>query len=188
MKYILTITTICMLILSGYGAVDKKSYEYVFRLEKPYEKSNNNFTDADVSIWFEFTRFEFAITITNRSEDQPITIDWDKISYVDVWGKSHRIVHKGIRYIERDRPQPPTVIPPKAQIEDILVPSDYVEFNSSRYSRSSWERREMFEKPERGAYYHGKTFSIFMPLQIGEQTKNYNFGFRISIVEQVKKK
>jgi hypothetical protein len=82
-----------------------------------------------------------------------------------------------LRYIERDRPQVATIIPPEAMIEDAIVPSDHILYTSG--SSGGWSSRPLFPALVETDLYIGKTFSVFMPLELEGSVKNYSFTFRI---------
>ena len=56
------------------------------------------------------TSHNINFSITNKT-DYSIKVLWDEAAYVDESGKSHRVMHSGIKYIDRSNPQPPTIIP-----------------------------------------------------------------------------
>ena len=70
-----------------------------------------------------FYPHSFTMSLNNKT-DNPIKIDWNQVSYVDISGMSHRIIHSGVKYIGRENPQSPTIIPPTAKIADIVFPTD----------------------------------------------------------------
>ena len=59
-------------------------------------------------------------------------------------------------------------------IEDAIVPSDYIS-----YTGGGWNSRALFPALQETDVYIGKSFSVFMPLEIDEAVKNYSFAFSI---------
>lgn len=120
---------------------------------------------------------QLAFSLKNKT-DNPIKVDWNQLSFVDTDGKAHKIMHQGVRFMERDRQQPATTIPPGASVEDFVYPSDEV-----RLIGSSWSTPMLFPEAPKAAAFKGKSFSLFMPLEINGETKNYNFVFTIEDIQ-----
>ena len=150
---------------------------YVFVMTKPRNSKVLAFEDRSISIQFSISKEQIGFVLQNKGNN-PIKIDWDQVSYVDVSGKSHKVIHSGVRYIERDRPQVPTIVPPTANVEDIVFPSDYVYYSKS----IGWCKTPFFPEGPDAKIYKGRAFSIFMPLEIDGVVKNYLFTFEIEDV------
>ena len=154
---------------------------YSFEMIAPAESKNLAFADDNLEIVFVISQEDMGFALRNAS-DEPIRINWDEISYVDPTGGSHRIMHQGIKYSERENPQAPTTVPPGARIEDTLQPTDMVRFVRAG-SSSEWREDALFPGGEAAFRAEGQEFSVFMPLLIGGETVNYNFRFRVSDVD-----
>ena len=153
--------------------------KYFFTMVKPTVNDSLVFDTNAIKIRFLLSPERIGFHLQNKTED-PITIDWNKVSYVDVSGESHRVIHAGVRYLERDRPQAPTIVPPTARVEDDIIPVDYVISSEE----GGWDRLPFFKRMSAAAVlYKGKSFSIFMPLEINGVVKNYLFTFTIQDVE-----
>jgi hypothetical protein len=72
--------------------------------------------------------------LSNQSE-LPIEILWDQSSFIDIDSQSSRIVHTDVRFVDKDRPQPNTVLPPR-RVSTTLRHS-WMEFSEYR-RRSFW--------------------------------------------------
>jgi hypothetical protein len=150
--------------------------KHKFTMIKPWENPELSFEDQSIKIRFSLSKKQIGLVLQNKMHS-PIKLDWNNISYVDVAGLAHGVIHTGVRYIERDRPQVPTVIPPAAMIEDVIIPSDHISYTSG--SGSGWSSRSLFPAITETDLYIGKTFSVFMPLEFDGGVKNYLFSFRI---------
>lgn len=153
--------------------------KYIFVMVKPKESKEVAFEDSFMSIEFSISKRQVGFVLRNKT-DNPIKIDWDQVSYVDVLGESHKVMHSGVRYIERDKPQAPTVVPPTAKVEDMVFPSDYVYYSSGEYG--GWREIPLFPEAPAAKIYKGSSFSIFMPLEVNGVVKNYIFTFKIEDV------
>ena len=60
---------------------------------------------------------------------EPITIIWDESAYIDESGRSMRIIHSGVRLMDRNVAQPQTVIVPGTSFSDEAVPSENISFD-----------------------------------------------------------
>jgi len=142
------------------------------------------FEDDIVKIIWIPTAYEFDFVLTNKSR-YSIKIIWDEAAFVDENGLTHRIMHSGVRYIERDNPQPPTVIPSGATIADLIFPTDYVYWASGTYG--GWRRLPLLpvsgatkeELSSKATKYVGKTYKVLLPLTIEGVTHEYVFTFKI---------
>jgi len=162
---------------NGVGIKDSK---YTFKMLKPKESDELAFEDAALRIVFNIDRHRFKFSLFNKT-DNPMKLDWNQISYVDLSSGSHKVIHDGVRYIERDKAIPLTVIPPSAKIDDFILPTDAVHYAQSGWNKG-WHEEPLFPKPEKkeALALKGKTFSAFMPIEINSTTKNYNFVFQIT--------
>lgn len=147
----------------------------IFPLVSPIPKrcSQTIFEDRSINIEFMILT-QLSFKLINKSTS-PIELDWDRAAFVDMGGATHRVFHKGIRLMERDRAQPPTVIPAGASLADFAHPVDYVE-----YANGKWETHDLLpllkiltEKDR----YQGKSIKFLLPLTIGSVKKSYEFVF-----------
>lgn len=148
---------------------------YVFAMTSPVQSPALIFHDAAISISFSISKKQIGFSLYNRSAN-PLRVDWNQVSYVDVLGKSHKIVHSGINKYT-DSAQTPTVVPPGARIEDFVVPSDYVRYTPGKYG--GWQEEPLLPEGEMAYSFKGKSISVFMPLEVNGEVKNYFFAFRI---------
>ena len=152
--------------------------EYLLDMEEPVKDVENHFIDKIIDIKFLFSHNEVLFELKNQS-DIPIKLDWDKVAFIDIEGNSHRVIHKGVRLIDRNSPQVVTTIPPKAKISDFWVPSDNIYYSEtiSEWCYLPINKDISFLDKES---YVGKSLSIFFPLLIGHDETNYSFKFKIT--------
>ncbi len=122
-------------------------------------------------------------------------------AFVDENGRSHRVMHSGVKYADRDKPQPPSIIVRKGFIEDIVYPTDYISWSSgTRYTSGKWIKEPLLlsldfhGKYYKGSYssltefeeavnkYIGKRIQVLLPLQIQDVINDYIFTFTIDKV------
>ena len=122
------------------------------------------------------------ITLENKTEHS-IKIVWDEAAYVGADGASHRVMHSGVKYTDKNNHQPPSVVVRKGRIFDMLVPVDNVEYVSSL----GWYTTPLFptaarskaQAEEQAASYVGKTVQALLPLEIQGVVNEYVFLFDV---------
>jgi len=147
-------------------------------------KTKYSYEDELIKIvWIpQYTQFLFKLE--NKS-DNTIKIIWDEAAYVDVNGSSGRIMHSGVKYIDKNNSQPPTVVTKKSSINDVIVPTENIYYESGQYG--GWQEKPLFVSTASSEEilnnvvkkYLGKTVKILLPLQIQETVNEYIFSFKI---------
>ena len=170
LKAMKILATLQAIVIVTSLAMGQSKPQYGFKMVKPRVSTSLSFEDRFIKIQFGIlTRVIFQLT--NKTAN-PIEILWDRVSFVDTESEAHRVIHEGVRYIERDRALPPTIIPPGASASDSLFPTDYISYDSKE---SEWKVRDLFEPSI--SRYKGETFSVFLPLKVNGRIANYNFSF-----------
>lgn len=122
-------------------------------------------------VWFvDSDRFNFDL---KNKTNHTLRINWDDISYVNYSGQVKRVIHSGIKYIEKNSIQPATNIPKGANVVDILVPID------GRIIPNVYRTPEEFNAENGAASYVGKILKIMMPIIIQNVQNDYTFTFKI---------
>ena len=169
------------------------------KIEKVAEETKYYFEDAMVKIvWIPgVAGFDF---ILNNKTEHSIRILWDEAAFVDENGFSHRVIHSGVKYTDKDRPQPPSVVPGGSNLGDIVIPADHIYWQDI-FKPYKWKTKPLFpetksfpklphdplkEAKEYFGKYAGKTLQILLPLQIVGIINDYIFTFRIDNVVIVK--
>ncbi len=67
--------------------------------------------------------YSYGLALFNKT-DQPLTIDWNRVEYLDVDGGLHSMIHEGVPYLSPVSAQRPTVIMARSGITDLLRPAD----------------------------------------------------------------
>ena len=157
-------------------------YKYLYTL-----KSENN----NQSMIYEEDKFKIEFDIQDNSIDfklknlsaKPIKIIWDNTSIV-LFEEAHKVIHKEIKYTEKASHQPETLVPPKASISDLVIPIENIEYDNDL---NKWVVKDLFptsdESDEQLAQtimsLQGTTFSLFMPMVIGDEEINIYVEFEI---------
>jgi hypothetical protein len=173
-------------------------YNYSYELASDTLTRGKQFKDDKINVNFEIGEKQIEFALKNLTVN-PIRINWDEVSFIKD-GISHRVIHKGIRLIEKDAPQASSVIPPLTEINELVVPVDNIAYSAGYYSAYSsipggWTTKDLF------LYYdmnredykkfilenNGKTFKLFMPIELNGVKLNYMFEFKVNVKEPVKK-
>jgi hypothetical protein len=125
------------------------------------------------------------IHLQNRTS-HAAKIVWDEVVFVDFDQTSHRVIHGGVRYVDRHQSQPPSVVAPHKLLIDKIVPVNRIDAIEHKFYH-----RELVHDPLRGCNESedsfmaranaadGEEFSIFLPIEIGGTVNEYTFHFRI---------
>jgi hypothetical protein len=173
---------LALIFIAGAGSTGRSAAaqedDYQFKLVKPLNSKGTTYEDPRIKIVFSPDEHQIKFTIRNKTAG-PLNLDWNHLSFVDTEGKAHRVIHNGVRLMERDKEMPTTVVPPGASVDDLIVPSDFISWESSKSSR--WEQKPILPAAHgfRSLKLNGATFSVFFPMQVSGVTKDYNFVFVI---------
>ncbi len=137
----------------------------------------DNFMLISWSIQRNFVSF----SIQNNAASS-IKIIWDDMAFVGLDGKSKRIIHQGIKYDDKEKPQAPSVVMRNSKITDLLIPSSNIYYNQTL---KKWSAHALFNditfSPEDESIKHasGKKIQILLPAVVNETRYEYQFIFEI---------
>ncbi|SFW16822.1 hypothetical protein [Chitinophaga sancti] len=170
-------------------------YRFHYFLKEPIVDSSLVYNDDTLSIAFSINESQINFTIKNKLND-PIRIKWDDASLV-INGETKKIIHKGIKYVDRNTSMPSSLIPGKAIWDDLVVPSDNIYYKEGYYGTysstpGSWQTKPLFPNQDlgnetlaSGILLMKPEFSFFLPLQILSKDKYMSFTFKAKKVEQI---
>jgi hypothetical protein len=125
---VLTIT-LTFLVQLAFGAKPGEyfnTYSYDFEIEGSKDKTLvKEFPEFVIELFPSPKEIKFILF--NKSE-KPIKVIWDECAIIDFENYSHKIIHSNIKYTDKDKPQPPTIVFAGVKVQDILIASDKVEF------------------------------------------------------------
>ena len=161
------------------------------RFSETIQKDNSDgsvtkyvFEDEKIKIFWMVFNDQFAFTIYNKS-DHAIKISWDDAVYVGVDKNISKMIHSGIKYIQRNDGQVATTIPKGAKLDDILVPVDHIKY----YEYLGWRTSSLFphsfstdDEMQKAEKLEGETVSILLPIMIEGIQNDYTFTFKIDNV------
>ncbi len=155
-----------------------------------------SYADSIIAISFIIKEKEIGFGLKNQSPNT-LKLIWDETLFIinEITGK---VMHSGIKFIDRNMFQPASVVPKGTIHNDIIVPTENVYWRKGKYGRDysiedGWEQRELF--PQIVSKTHqdkiinnlkGSEFTIYMPIQVKGVTHEYNFKFKIVNVSDSK--
>jgi len=154
-------------------------YHLKFRQVGPVAADELRFQDKVVAIQFTVTDNAIQMKFDNRSE-QTIKILWDQAEYTDVRDRRSRIIHPGIRFQDRNSALPPQTVLAGESIQEALMPVGLVVYSQQK---KAYENQPLFMLDNDTAQgLKGKSFYVFIPIEIDRQIIPYNFKIQITDV------
>lgn len=195
MKWSLFISLLLVLLTSC--APQLKGYRFSMDESNPTESNANytfdasamHYSDDMISVRFyvsetfykgvdgfsQYDNYEGVSFTLRNLTDSPMIIDWNLVSFTDYMGRSgNAVMHSGIKYSQCNEYKPPSSVPPKGTISDIIIPCYGLSFVPEAISSMKWQSR-MLPNPTKMPEVQ---FGIFLPVKIGNEVINYNFSFR----------
>lgn len=117
--------------------------------------------------------FDFSIKNVSSSS---IKIIWDEAVYVNSGGNTSKIMHKGVRYSEKDDSQTPTTIIKGAKLNDIAIPTSNVYYSEAD---KEWKNGSILP------YDKIKKFGpvqLMLPIQVKDVVNEYIFEFEFNYI------
>jgi tetratricopeptide (TPR) repeat protein len=163
-------------------------YKYSYSIQSNSGNNPLSFTNKDVKIDFEISNTSINFKLENLTE-KPLKILWDNTSIV-LFGEAFKVIHKGIKYSEKASHQPATLIPPRAAINDILIPAENIVYDNDL---NKWTEKDLFPTNDKLdktlekkiMNFEGKSFSLFMPLEKESEEVNIFIEFIIKDIEKL---
>jgi len=197
-----TITTVIILLFSIISFAQKGSY--VLRLSK-VEVGNSevglihidsikpskimlyksNYTDSLISVTFEEGLSSIPFELTNKSNNT-LKIIWNDAAYINPKSNTGKIMHTGVKYIDRNNDQPSTSIIKGAKITDQATPTENIYYSSG--TNGGWSELNLLPHIGKGdeKTLIGKTVKLLLPIQSGAKQHDYVFTFDIIFNEYKK--
>ncbi len=161
----------------------EKGYKYMFE-------------DEMIKILWMPSSAELRFRLKNKT-NHSIKIIWNDAAYVCEKGKSHRVMHAGVKYIDRNNLQQSGVVAGNGVITDFIYPTDYANYTYDRWVESPLQAGGWVLKPllpnsqaggdqqkllNSGTSYIDKTMQLLLPIQLEDVTYNYVFTFKVKDV------
>ena len=160
----------------------------------------NCFSDSNLRVCFTPSKKDIGFTLVNLT-DQNMKVVWDE-TVVTTLGKESKVLHEGVKFIDRNDFQRPSIVYPGKSLSDLVAPSENVYWRDGYYSQygsspGGWEQRPFFidrnYTPSGAETLDSSSFvsyvenikkagniSINLPVVVGESNrKDYEFKFKV---------
>ncbi len=162
----------------------------------------NCYSDSTIKVCFTPTKKDIGFTLTNLT-DENLKLVWDE-SLITTIGSQSRVMHDGIKFIDRNSFQRPSVIYPNQTLSDIVTPTENVYWRDgvatqNSYVAGGWEQKPLIlDKSYIEGYgtevmdstkftdfvksmSDGGTININLPLTTDDnKRKDYQFNFDVN--------
>ena len=135
----------------------------------------------------EFVDFEWEITdiprfhLTNKTQNT-IKLVWNDAVYQDDKGNTQKVMHEGVRFIDKSKDIPESSILSLGNINEIVLPVDHIIYFNG------WTIYPLFSDKVKHKYIKNatdrinKNIKIMLPFVIGSDLYEYTFIFKITNV------
>jgi hypothetical protein len=141
--------------------------------------------DKNFSILPVFTTGGIALEVKNTASDV-VEIAWDQSVYIDETGTSSRLIRGNVRLIDKDRPQPNTIIPPGTNVKETVFPIDRITQGSDGLSQKPLLPAvvNLGSSPTKNMLplLEGKEIKLFLRILVNDQRQNITIPFTIKSV------
>ena len=162
-------------------ALNLVRYRLSYRMVEPSASDTLQFRDAMIAVSFTVNDQSFQMRFENLTASD-VKILWDRAEYTDVYKRMHRLMHSGIRFQDRNNPIPAQTVPPRAAVQEAVIPIDKVLMSQQK---KGYEVQPLFSlDSDAAAGLKGKTVVLFIPVEINRQIIAYSF--KIEIADSVK--
>lgn len=141
--------------------------------------SKFSYKDNVIDVLIFADRSNFNLVLQNVS-DTSIKIVWDEAVFVNFDGSTEKVMHKGIKYSEKNGSQPPTTIIKNAKWEDTVTPTHLVYYReATKYIEGGWDTDSMY--PNEPGLQPGR-IKLMLPIQIKDVINEYVFVFDVQFI------
>lgn len=158
------------------------AYELKYKLLGPTVAEDLKFKDKFIAIELSVEEKSFLMNLTNVGTE-PLKIRWQSAEYTDIFGQPRRLMHSGISYQNRNNAIPDQEVAPGQSLRESVTPIE----NVVVASQGKYEVKPLLKvDPANATALKGKSFNLFIPIEINRQIIPYNFKIEISGVRSEK--
>jgi hypothetical protein len=181
--------------------IDKRNGFYSIQLvsvDTPKDISNSIvdslssvYEDDLIKMDWDYGISQLGFVLKNKS-NETLKIIWDDMAYISTSNTTEKVFHKGIKYIDREKPQAPTSVYKNTTLSDLVAPSSYTTYVSGQYG--GWKSSPLIptmeillsKKIEYRQELIGKTLRVAFPIKIEDKIFEYLFTFKTIFIETQK--
>lgn len=152
-------------------------YTYRFRQVDP-ASDRFTFQDRELSFYFKPTPDALHFQVENR-KDMPVTIDWDRCTFLDPFGRTDKVAHASTRYADRYGSQPATQITGLQRYGDYLLPLEYLVDPAGRDDQL---HRPLLPEDAGATQFTDRVFGVDLVMTVEGRLRTYRFRFKVESV------
>lgn len=174
--------------------------EYIYNLKKVNKTVNDDdinvdksyinnmsFSDSIINIVWSIDKTSLKFNLLNKTNNI-LTIDWNNAVYIDALGETNKVIHGGIKYIDRNGYMTPSIIYKNAWLTDIIIPTNNIYYeNYTKYSNGGWRIFGLLINDVSNknliinslSTYKIKSNEIIIPITYKNMNLTYRFVFNI---------
>lgn len=144
---------------------------------------NGMYSDEYITISPVVSDPKIDLTIVNNYKSS-IRVLWDEAALIDGSGATHRVIHMGVKLVDKEKAQVPSVIPSGARIEDVVAPVDALEFVNGEWSITSFYDKSFATKEDAedllNRYESTPSYTsskLLLPIEVEGKKIEYTFTF-----------
>jgi hypothetical protein len=167
--------------------VEYRIIDAPFFIKIKYTVRSEPITNDKLTINSAFGVRGIALEFQNTSSDV-IEVAWDQSVYIDQEGHSSRLIRGNVRLADKDRPQPNTVIPPGAKLQETVFPVDRIlqSPDPDGHLFQSWLFPDIVTSRTEAEHLKslgGKEVRVFLRLLVNDRKENLTIPFKVANVE-----
>jgi hypothetical protein len=152
-------------------------YSLKFRMTVPEPSKDLRFRDKMIAVEFTVGDQSFTMRFDNLG-DSDVKILWERSQYSDANGLSHRIMPSTVRFPDRNNPLPDQIVLARGSVQEAVTPVDSVFLSPQR---QGYDIHPLFPlESDQAAALKGKSFSLFLPVEVDRVIIPYSFTFEIT--------
>ena len=162
------------------------AYRIACRLLSPAASPELSFRDKNIAVSLAVGAQSFQMRFENVT-DAPVKIHWESAQYIDANGQPQRLMHSGIRFVDRNNPIPDQTVAARGVVEEAVIPVRNVFVSPQQ--KGGYDIRPLFAlDSDAASRLKGKIITLFLPVEVNRQIIPYNFKIEITdcIKETVK--
>lgn len=139
--------------------------------------------DEYVTLMPSVTDSKIDLVIINQHTSS-IRVLWDNAAFIDGSGFAQRVIHTGVKLIDKDKAQVPSVIPAGSRITDVVVPVDGIEFTNGDWTYLPFIKRSFndLESAENLLSLYNTTpahsqITLLLPIEVDDRKIEYTMIF-----------
>lgn len=138
-----------------------------------------NYIDKYIDILLYTSPKEINFLLKNISENS-IKIIWDEAVIVNIEGRSSKVMHKGVKFSQRNEIQSNSIVLKGASLEDVVIPNDNIYFTDYESISNTWEVKPMYPLFRNNTEENLGEIKLMLPIQIKDEVNEYIFTFSIN--------